>query len=274
MGGTIHNYSHAKKFNFKGNEIESVELQDGSRIYGKKFISNADISKTLDMIEGGEVRQAYRLRINSLENSISAFIVNVVFKKNTFKYWNYNRYYYGAEDVWSGPGYQEKDWPLGLAMFTRLSSKNSEYADSIMLMSYMRFDEVKKWEHSHSTVPKHITSRGQEYEDFKHKKAEKILDMMETQFPGFRSNVHSYYTSTPRTYRDYIGTRDGTLYGILKDHNDPLKTFISPKTKVPNLFLTGQNLNMHGVLGVTVSSVVTCGELVDSQYLVKKIRAA
>ena len=90
--------------------------------------------------------------------------------------------------------------------------------------------------------------------------------------PELRGNVESYYSSTPLTYRDYIGSRDGTLYGIAKDYRDPLKTFISPKTKVPNLLLTGQNLNLHGVLGVTVSSVVTCSELLGQQYLIKKIK--
>ena len=64
------------------------------------------------------------------------------------------------------------------------------------------------------------------------------------------------------------------MYGIVKDHKDPLRTFISPKTKVPNLYLTGQNLNMHGVLGVTIGAVVTCSEILGMDYLVKKIQEA
>ena len=34
----------------------------------------------------------------------------------------------------------------------------------------------------------------------------------------------------------------------------PISVFISPKTKIPNLLFTGQNLNMHGVLGVTIGA--------------------
>jgi len=80
------------------------------------------------------------------------------------------------------------------------------------------------------------------------------------------------YTSTPLTWRDYTGTRAGSPYGILKDHNRPLESMILPRTKIRNLFLTGQNTNIHGILGVTISSVVTCGELIDIRYLVRKIR--
>jgi all-trans-retinol 13,14-reductase len=74
--------------------------------------------------------------------------------------------------------------------------------------------------------------------------------------------------------RDYIGTDDGSLYGVVKDYREPMRTFISPRTKIPNLFLTGQNLNLHGVLGVTVSSVLTCSEILGIDYVIKKIQNA
>ncbi|MNF01378.1 hypothetical protein D3C80_2003600 [compost metagenome] len=52
-----------------------------------------------------------------------------------------------------------------------------------------------------------------------------------------------------------------------------MKTFITPRTKVENLFLTGQSINMHGVLGVTIGAVVTCSEIVGKEYLINKINA-
>ena len=97
---------------------------------------------------------------------------------------------------------------------------------------------------------------------------------MENQFPGITSCVDSWYTSTPLSWRDYIGTRAGSAFGILKDYNKPFESVILPRTKIPNLFLTGQNTNLHGILGVTISSVVTCGEIIDIQQLLKRIRNA
>jgi len=274
MGGTILNYSEAKQFHFRGADIESVELTNGTRIEAKHFISNADISRTLEMVEGGHVRPAYRSRINGLDNTISAFIVNIVFKKNAFPYLNHNCYHYSTNDVWCGTTYAEETWPDGIAVFTAPNSRTGEYADSMTVMSYMNYSEMQKWAGTFSTIPNKVEFRGEEYEEFKQIKSEKIIDLLEKRFPGIRSSIHSYSASTPLTYRDYIGSRDGTLYGILKDYKDPLKTFITPKTKIPNLFLTGQNLNLHGVLGVTVSAVVTCAEFVGQVNLVRKIKAA
>jgi all-trans-retinol 13,14-reductase len=38
-----------------------------------------------------------------------------------------------------------------------------------------------------------------------------------------------------------------------------------------NLYFTGQSLNMHGILGVTISGVVTCSEILGAEYLLDKI---
>ena len=108
--------------------------------------------------------------------------------------------------------------------------------------------------------------------EFKKIKAEKLLDLVEKKFPEIRNEIKSYYTSTPLTYRDYTGTVNGSSYGILKDYNAPFKSIILPKTKIPNLFFTGQNLNLHGILGVTIGSIITCGELVGQEYLIDKVR--
>ena len=64
------------------------------------------------------------------------------------------------------------------------------------------------------------------------------------------------------------------MYGIFHDCNDPLRTRVSSKTKIPNLLLTGQNTNLHGALGVTVGSVMTCSEILGMEYLIQKMNHA
>jgi all-trans-retinol 13,14-reductase len=86
--------------------------------------------------------------------------------------------------------------------------------------------------------------------------------------------LETFYTSTPLTYRDYIGNDDGSMYGILKNHHHPIKAFIPPKSKVPNLYLTGQNINLHGILGVTISALATATQFVDRKELIDRLRAS
>jgi all-trans-retinol 13,14-reductase len=150
-------------------------------------------------------------------------------------------------------------------LYTPANSKSEIWAENMIVMSYMRFEDVLKWENTF------IENRGDDYRDFKNRKAEILLDLVEQKFPEIRSCIASYSTSTPLTYRDYTGTPEGSSYGILKDYKLPYRTLISPRTKIQNLFFTGQNLNLHGILGVTIGAVMTCGEIIGHEYLVNKI---
>jgi hypothetical protein len=38
--------------------------------------------------------------------------------------------------------------------------------------------------------------------------------------------------------------------------------------------MVGQNINMHGVLGVLICSILTCGEFLGVNEIVKKVRNA
>src|SRR5690606_31686331 len=128
----------------------------------------------------------------------------------------------------------------------------------------------EKWEETQNTVA-NPSERGADYEAFKQEKANVFMREIEKRYPHIKGKVKSVHVSTPLSYRDYIGGFNGNLYGYIKDSENPLKTFISPKTKLDNLFLTGQSINMHGVLGVTIGAVQTCTEIVGKQYLVDSI---
>lgn len=274
LGGEIFNYSEVIRFNFKGNDIESVELENGDKVFGDIFISGIDLSKTIDMVEGQQLRQAYKNRIKSIENSVSSFLVNVVMKPNTLPHYNYNMYHCTTDDIWTGASYTEKTWPETIGFFGTTNSKHPNFTENFTAMAYMRYEECEKWAHTKSIIPNNINSRGEGYEEFKKEKAEKILDLLATRIPNLKPNIQSYTCASPITYRDYIGTRDGSLYGIIKDYKEPLRSFITPRTKISNLLLTGQNLNLHGIMGVTVSSVITCNEILGDPYLINKINAS
>ena len=272
-GGEFKKHTKVVKLHEENGEIQYAETDKGDKFYGKLYISNVHPVKTLEMTDSDHIKKAFRNRLKGLENSISTFFVNVVLHKDTLKYRNHNYYYFAKEDAWCNLDYTEDTWPQGFALFYTASSRSTEYADGVTVMAYMRYDEVKKWEHTFNTVSNEI-SRGEDYEEFKRIKSEKLFDLVEKKFPGFKAAIKSYYAATPLSMRDYIGSDDGSLYGIIKDYREPMRTFISPRTKISNLLLTGQNLNLHGVLGTTVSAVLTCSQILGTEYLIEKIRNA
>ena len=273
QGGVIHRNTEVKKIVVEDGKVSCVETADGSLVSAKYFISNMHPVRTLDMTESKLIKHAYKNRIKNLENTIGGFIINIVFKKDSFKYIRNNYYYHKDGQVWNMAEHTEANWPLCYCIFFSASSKSPEYAESMTLLAYMHYDEVKQWEKSFNTVAA-AEDRGPEYEAFKKRKAEKLLDCVEEKFPGLRDCIKIYYTATPLSYRDYVGNDDGSMYGIAKDYSNPLKTFISPRTKIPNLFLTGQNLNLHGVLGATMSGLVTSIAFMEDDSIIEKIRNA
>jgi len=129
----------------------------------------------------------------------------------------------------------------------------------------MKYDDVKKWENT--TVEK----RGEEYKKFKEQKSKQLLDLLEESFPGINANIESYSSSTPLTYRDYTATKEGSMYGVVRDKNFPTQTLVSQRTKIPNLYMTGQNINSHGILGVTIGAIITCSEFLGINTIIKDI---
>jgi len=273
MGGEIFNYTEATKFHFKNSEIESVELTNGDRIEGKLFISGIDLSRTVEMVEGPELRSAYKNRIKNLENTMSSFLLHAVAKPQTISHLNYNIYHCNQPDIWTSVNYSEKTWPEYIGMFSTTSSKHPDFTENFTAMSYMRYEECEKWADTKNIIPNQINKRGDDYEEFKQLKAQKLLAALEERLPGITKNIQSYTCATPVTYRDYIGSKDGTMYGVLKDYKDPQRTFITAKTKINNLYLTGQSLNLHGVMGVTVSAAITCSDILGHPYLINKIKS-
>jgi all-trans-retinol 13,14-reductase len=129
----------------------------------------------------------------------------------------------------------------------------------------MDYNELSKWEDTK------VGRRGDDYKTFKEEKAQKMITRLDEIFPGFRKKIKSYNTATPLTLRDYTGTYRGSLYGIERNSQDPNKALLFSKTKVPNLFLTGQNLSMHGMLGVSMGALLTCAHFCDLNELLLEI---
>lgn len=270
-GGVVLKRQEVTKIETQNGIVTEVHTQTGEVFKGDIFISNIDPKMTLKMMTKDLFRKSYVKRIQGIESTIAAFTVYLVLKPNTFKYLNYNYYHFkDTKSVWEALDYTEEDWPKAYMVSMGISNEDEEWGDNLTVMTYMRFDEMQPWVDTFNTAA-NKNERGETYEEFKAAKSEVIIKELEKKFPNIRKCIKSIYSSTPLSYRDYIGCNKGSMYGYVKDANNPLKSFVSPRTKINNLFFTGQSLNMHGILGVTISGVVTCSEILGRDYLIKKI---
>ena len=273
LGGKIFRNREAVSLHVDNGKVSTVEMKNGEIISGDIFISNLHPKATIALLGGKGLRKSYINRVLNLKNTSASFIVYAVLKEKMLPYRNFNNYHFATDDVWHSNENTGEKWGRDFAVFYSRSKKHPEYCDSLTLMTYMQFREVEKWQHSYN-VRHDESDRGMEYRKFKEEKCQLLIKHAEDIIPGLRNIIKSYSASTPLTYRDYLNVDDGSIYGIERDFNNPLKTYINARTRLKNLFFTGQNLIMHGILGVTVGAVVTCSEILGHEYLMEKINAA
>lgn len=239
-----------------------VECTDGTIQSADIIISSVHPVRTVEMLNGvGLIRPAYRKRIASMQQTVGGFAVYLHFKENKVPYLNYNYYAYNQDSPWDCEHYSSETWPKGYLYMHFCHKQSPVYAQAGVVLSYMQMKDVEQW------VGTKIGHRGDKYEEFKRNRAEKLISALENDFPGISNNIEKYYTSTPLTYLDYTGTEGGSMYGIAKDVSNSAGGRVSHKTKIPNLFLAGQNVNSHGMLGTIVGSIVTCGEIIPHEKL-------
>jgi all-trans-retinol 13,14-reductase len=270
-GGLIRTRSGVAKFVEEDGRIDHVLLANGEKVHGDFFISNIHPAVTIDMVQGQTLRSGYRRRITEVKDTVGCFTLYVSLKPRSLPYEQTNYYVHEPGRLWNMVDYQPDEWPLGYAVFFGKDPKDPAWASTLSVITYMRYEDVLPWADSYNTAASPCP-RAPEYQAFKQRMTERLLDRMEEKFPDIRAHVLATYASTPLTFRDYLGDRSGSMYGIAKDYRHVLETHIASRTRIHNLFLTGQNLNLHGILGTTISALITVRDLTGNDSIIEKIR--
>ncbi|MDL2262718.1 NAD(P)/FAD-dependent oxidoreductase [Bacteroidales bacterium OttesenSCG-928-I21] len=266
MGGTILTKANVTRLIEENGEITTVEYNGEEQIKGKYVISNLHPALTLSLIpESQHIRKIYRKRIDNLQNTFGMFTVHLQLKENAVPYLNKNIFLYKDNNLWNYHNHKPNTKTSAILISSQVPENESRYTRNIDILTPMHWEEVSEWENTF------IEKRGEDYKAFKARKAEECIALAMERIPELKGNIEKYFTSTPLTYRDYTGTWNGSAYGIQKDHNNLMYTMLTPQTQIPNLFLTGQNLNLHGILGVSMTSFFTCAKITGMEELVKDL---
>ena len=265
MGGKVLKRPKVSKIECDDSSAVAAITADGERFPADLIISAIHPSRTLELIDSHLIRPSYRKRLDSARNTTSAFTVYLKFKKDSVKYMNSNLFYYRGNTTWGCEKYDDSTWPKFLLYMHFCHQENPQFADTGEIITYMNFDEVKQW------LGTNIGNRGQDYRDFKKRKAEALIEALEKEVPGISGCIEQYYTSTPLTYLDYTGIPEGSMYGVAKDVNIPGAGTISSRTRIPNLLLTGQSITSHGMLGVLAGSFLTCAEVLTFDGILSQL---
>lgn len=248
-----------------GTRVTGVTTADGRHFPADIVVSAIHPVPTLAMTNTPLIRRAFRERMAALPNTIGIFSVYLAFKPGTMPYLSSNFYSY-TTSPWVSDAYTAADWPRGYLYMHHAHEASPTHARAGVILSYMHFDEVARWQGTR------VGHRGDDYEAFKRDRAQRLISAVERDHPGLRDCIEAYYTSTPLTYLDYTGTPCGSAYGLARDVTLTTASHVPQRTKLPGLYLTGQNINSHGILGVLVGSIVTTSDILGTQYVNSRIQ--
>jgi len=271
-GGSVLTHKEVVRVNVSDAHVRSVVTRDGAIFSADIVVSDIHPASLIPLCSDGSFTKAYCNRIASAPNTYSAFTLYIIIKPLTFRYINHTCYYqddYGM--VWDHGVYNEDSWPRGFMYMTPPETPDTgkpQWATKVIVNCIMPFSAVKRWENT--TTGK----RGDDYRAWKKAREAAILERLERLHPGFHEAVDRVYSSTPLTIRDYYHVKDGALYGLQKDCQNMMLSQVPIYTRVKNLYLTGQNINLHGICGVPLTAVNTVEAIIGEQVLVEKINQA
>ena len=265
-GGKVVVNDGVEKIYTEDRQITRVVTRKGQQFTADYYISAIHPCTLFRLFDDPTVLpKAYRNRLEEIPNSYSAFILNLKLKPGTFRYFNYTGYYMSRYDeIWNF-GQEGRTWPLGFLYMTPPDIEQGEFSTKMIITAPMPWSHVKQWE---DTTVGH---RGESYEAWKKQCANILLDRIEEIYPNFRDCIENINSASPLTIRDYYAVKEGSMCGYQKDCNNMMLSHIPVVTKVRNLLLTGQNINLHGFCGVPLTAITTSEAILGPNYVLNKI---
>ena len=249
-GGDIRCNAEVCELVEKNGRLAAARCTDGEVYEADTFISDLHPAVTCRLLpESSVLRKSYRRRMDAQPNTVGMLTVSLRLRPQTLRYFNHNHYVYAQPDVWAAC---RGEGPVKAVMAScRVPEDGTDFTRQVDLLTPMAWACCLPW------ADTAVGRRGEAYRAMKECMADECLALAERVVPGLGSLVEERYVSTPLTWRDYTGTPEGSAYGLRKDFHEPLTVLLSPRTPIPNLWLTGQSLMLHGLHGVTMTALRT-----------------
>lgn len=259
LGGEILTNKEIRSFTLDEQGKATAVVCDGELFEADLFVSTIHPTLTIHMIpETPIVRRVYRRRMENLQNTIGMFTVQLQIKQNTIPYVNRAICIHNSKDLWHNAFAKESPIEEMLINYS-VPEDESTFVRNIDLLTPMSWEAVSEWSDTQ------WGKRPESYKQFKEEKAQACIALAKTYIPNLEENIEKIWTSTPLTYRDYTGTINGSAYGVRKSSKALMTTILSPMTPISNIYLSGQNMTLHGMLGVMMTAARTCGQIMGEK---------
>ena len=259
-GGEVLTDSKVVRLTEEDGRVTKATCSDGTSYEAGYFISDIHPAALCQLLEDcPSVRKSFRKRMTSAENTCGMFTAQLCIKSDKLGYFAHNVFVYDKPNVWTMT--EENNPVKGVMISARAPEDGSDELRQIDLLTPMPWHECEAW------TDTKVGHRGDDYKKFCQQKTEQCIALAEQYIPGLHDMVEHCYTSTPLTYRDYLGSPEGGAFGMRKDCRMSMLSFHSVSTPLPNLLLTGQSIILPGIEGVTMTAFETCNKIMHGNAI-------
>ena len=281
-GGEVFTYARVEQILVENDRVTGVEMKDGHRIDCNCVISSAGVDNTFNHLlpEDIATRSGYRRHMENVQPSVGHLGVYIGLKgtakelglpKTNFWIYPGNDYDKALDDF-----LEDQDAPFPIVYISFPSAKDPDYENrhpgtaTIEIVAPAPYERFEKWREA--TWGK----RGDDYEAYKEMLGERLMEHLYDKLPHLRGKVDYFEVSTPLSTNWFGGYQRGELYGLAHTRQRMQQDWLRPKTTIPGLWLTGQDVLTCGVTGAMMAGLITTLSMVGARKmgpLMKRIYA-
>ena len=281
-GGEVFTYARVKRILIDDGAVTGVEMEDGHRIECSCVVSSAGIDNTFNHLlpenvveETGYARSMERVRPSighlGVYIGLQGTAEELGLPRTNFWIYPGNDYDAAVQEFLS-----DRNAPFPVVYISFPSAKDPDYLNrhpgtaTIEIVAPAPYQWFEKWKNE--TWGK----RGEEYEKFKAELGKRLMRHLYDKLPQLEGRVDYYEVSTPVSTEWFSAYRHGELYGLDHTPERLRQDWLGPRTRIPGLWLTGQDTLTCGVTGAMMSGVLTVTAMVGMRKItpvMKKIYA-
>jgi phytoene dehydrogenase-like protein len=266
FGGEIRTKQSVKKIIVKSQHAVGVELSDGTELFAKTIISNADPSTTfLNLVGRDNISARLANKLSKTKYSTTSLILFLTLDMDVTKsgidsgnIWMLRDHDLDKvfQDLTEKSVAEGEEFPALFMSCTTIkdpASFNGRHhaIEAVTFIDYSSFDAF------HGDADHHSAA----YANCKERIIQKFMNSIEKVIPGAKEHVVQVELGTPKTNEFYINSIYGNVYGTEKTFNQIGPFAFQNKTEIKNLFLCGASTLSHGVGGATYSGVAAAGKI-------------
>ena len=271
-GGELRLKTEVKCILTEKGKVTGVELASGEKFYSPVVLSNAGVIITFSSlvpaqdVETLKIRESFKTVRASTAHVCLYLGLNQsdeALKLPKRNFWIYDNARFAELDrlddstrhqltYISFPSAKDPDW--------NLKHQNSATVQVITACSY---EQVKEWENGP------WMKRGDAYLDFKKRMIDHLTKKLIEAVPEIEGTIEYRELSTPLSTKHFMNYQRGEIYGL--DHTPERFSlpFLRPRTHIPGLYLTGQDIVSVGVGGALYSGVLTATSVLKKSMILR-----